>query len=239
MHCYSGSAAQTWVSQLLCWGGRAMFVLQTRYNSAFLPSSPLNSIVATLDEITEGKKSVIHSVRSEMSWCEHLCYNCYLVWSRSRGTFWKKKITQITIIYNGDSNQITITKNRQKSRFPIKWSAIINTLVSTILAAGRIKFIMNQAMGQSKFGCWLYLARVMYNRVVVIYCDFVMQFLYCTVHLKNQFLRPRISKLIWTMAGFHFNCHHFNFSTLLSPSSPRFKWHWRLMIFFFLNNLRV
>ena len=35
-----------------------MFVLQTRYNSAFLPSSPLNSIVATLDEITEGKKSV-------------------------------------------------------------------------------------------------------------------------------------------------------------------------------------
>ena len=90
MHCYSGSAAQTWVSQLLCWGGRAMFVLQTRYNSAFLPSSPLNSIVATLDKITEGKKSVIHSVRSEMSWREHLCYNCYLVWSRSRGTFWKK-----------------------------------------------------------------------------------------------------------------------------------------------------
>ena len=56
-----------------------MFVLQTRYNSAFLPSSPLNSIVAALDEITEGKKSVIHSVRSEMSWRERLCYNCYLV----------------------------------------------------------------------------------------------------------------------------------------------------------------
>ena len=111
MHCYSGSAAQTWVSQILCWGGRAMFVLQTLYYSAFLPSSPLNSIVATLDEITEGKKSVVYSVRSEMSWHEYLCYNCYLVWSRSRGTFWEKKITQITIIYNGDSNQITITKN--------------------------------------------------------------------------------------------------------------------------------
>ena len=27
------------------------------HNSAFLPSSPLNSIVATLDEITEGKKA--------------------------------------------------------------------------------------------------------------------------------------------------------------------------------------
>ena len=40
----------------------------------------------------------------------------------------ERKITQITIIYNGDSNQITITKNRQKSRFPIEWSPIINTL---------------------------------------------------------------------------------------------------------------
>ena len=40
----------------------------------------------------------------------------------------EKKITQITVIYNGDSNQITITKNRQKSWFSIKWSPIINTL---------------------------------------------------------------------------------------------------------------
>ena len=40
----------------------------------------------------------------------------------------EKKITQITIIYNGDSNQIMITKNHQKSWFSIKWSPIINTL---------------------------------------------------------------------------------------------------------------
>ena len=44
-----------------------------------------------------------------------------------RGNF-EKKITQITITLNSDSNQITITKNHQKSRFPIKWLPIINTL---------------------------------------------------------------------------------------------------------------
>ena len=34
-----------------------------------------------------------------------------------RGNF-EKKITQITITSNGDSNQIMITKNHQKSQFP-------------------------------------------------------------------------------------------------------------------------
>ena len=39
-----------------------MFVLRIRYNSAFLPSSPLNSIVATLDEIKEGKKRGLFTI---------------------------------------------------------------------------------------------------------------------------------------------------------------------------------
>ena len=43
-----------------------MFVLRIRYNSAFLPSSPLNSIVATLDEITEGKEKVVYSLFSSI-----------------------------------------------------------------------------------------------------------------------------------------------------------------------------
>ena len=51
-----------------------------------------------------------------------------------RGNF--EKITQITITLNGDSNQITITKNHQKSWFLVKWSPIINTLVKSPEASG-------------------------------------------------------------------------------------------------------
>ena len=64
-----------------------------------------------------------------MSWREDVCYNCYLVWSRSRGTFWKKKSLKSrssTMVIPIKSRS---PKNRQKSRFPIEWSPIINTLV--------------------------------------------------------------------------------------------------------------
>ena len=50
------------------------------------------------------------------------------MWLWFDGEIFGKKITQITITMNGGSNPITITENRQKITFPIKWSLDINTL---------------------------------------------------------------------------------------------------------------